>query len=431
MHKDSKKCLLKLAFSRHLLVTNSDQDTEVFPMGNIQELAASNELSTLMTKLRQQIHQHPELGLSNPNTQRLIGEALPNAFGSIRLGQGETTWLTYSLDSDREGPSILLRADTDALPIIECRSNAPLSQIDGVMHACGHDLHTSMAVGAAHILCSTRKEWVGKITILFQPGEEGFFGAEQCLADGAIELSEFDAAYALHVDPKLLSGHFAVKSGELLAGSDTFMITVNGIGGHASEPHLGRDPIAVACEIALALQIMVTRTVDPFKPAVITVSKIEGGSTRNVMPSSAQLMGTIRSFSQSSKDLMRTSLQRVADGICSAHNVSCQVSFTRGYSPTINNPRLTDLVARKSVELFGHTKIEILPNARMGSEDFSTYLSSVPGVMTMIGCRKSETSIESAAPLHSDQFDPDENTMVSGAAFLASVASMDLGISHG
>jgi hippurate hydrolase len=399
-------------------------------MGKNQEHALSKELLPMMMKLRREIHHHPELGLSNPNTQRLISEALPGDFGSIRLGRGQTTWLTFTLRSEREGPNILLRADTDALPIDENKSTAHSSQIDGVMHACGHDLHTSMAVGAAHVLCSTRNEWDGNITVLFQPGEEGFFGAEHCLADGAIELSEFDAVFALHVDPKLLSGHFAVKSGELLAGSDTFMITVNGIGGHASEPHLGRDPIAVACEIALALQIMVTRTVDPFKPAVITVSKIEGGSTRNVMPSSAQLIGTIRSFSQSNKELMRTSLQRVADGICSAHDVSCQVSFTRGYSPTINDPRLTDLVTKTTFELFGHSRIETLATARMGSEDFSTYLGSVPGVMTMIGCRKPETSLEVAAPLHSDQFDPDENTMADGAAFLASVASMNLRTLH-
>ena len=385
----------------------------------------AEKLLPLMTSLRRKIHACPEIGLSNPLTQSAILDALSNCAGEIRAGKGETSWVSYALTGNRPGRNVLFRADTDALPIIEnpATGNDYISTNYGLMHACGHDMHTSMLVGTAHLLDQLSGEWEGSITMLFQPGEEGYFGAEHCIADGAIDISQFDEAFAMHVDPQLESGNIALKSGAILAGSDTFSIKVHGIGGHASEPHLGRDPITIGCEIVLALQVMATRTVDPFNPAVITVAKIDGGTTRNVLPASVNLLGTIRSFSLTSRIALRDSVKKVADGICHAHNASCDVVFTPGYSPTINDPKLTDFAYHQSVKLLGSSSVVLLDSPRMGSEDFSTYLEYLPGVMVMLGCKKVQSSYESAKPLHSDQFDPDETSMATGAAYFAALVT--------
>jgi amidohydrolase len=374
-----------------------------------------------MRDVRHAIHVEPELGLANPSTMSTIAGALEHLDLDVRRGRGDTTWLTAEIRGDRPGPTVLLRADTDALPITE-EPGTDSSRRPGVMHACGHDAHAAMLVGAACVLHEHRHQLSGRIVLLFQPGEEGHFGAEHCLRDDAVDMRAVDAAFGIHIDPRMPAGVVATKAGALLAGSVTFEITVHGVGGHGSEPHLGVDPVTIACEIAVALQVAATRTLDPFDPGVLTVTKVSAGTTRNVMPAVATLLGTARFFTDTTEHALVELLERVPRGIAASHRAGVTVALTPGYRPTVNDGRLTTFATEVVGEVIGRDRVRLLDRPRMGSEDFSVYLQHVPGVFFMLGVCPPQRDAASAPPLHSAELIVDDEAMVIGAAVHATLA---------
>jgi amidohydrolase len=269
--------------------------------------------------LRREIHAHPELGLELPRTQERVLDALDGLPLKIRRGTA-TTSVVAVLEGDQPGPTVLLRGDMDALPMPENAEVEYASTVEETMHACGHDLHTAMLVGAAHLLTAQRKKLHGRVLFMFQPGEEGAGGARVMLEEGLLDgVGEMKAAFAIHVASNVASGVVAAKGGTQMASADEFFVTVKGRGGHASMPHDALDPIPVACEIVLALQSMITRRVSVFDPAVLTVGSITAGTTSNVIPETARLHGTMRAVSERTRALIHDQLRRVAEGIAAAH----------------------------------------------------------------------------------------------------------------
>ena len=264
------------------------------PFGSLLE--ASADLLPNAVRLRRALHARPELGLDLPHTQERVLEAIDGLGLTVRTGE-QTTSVVAVLEGARPGPTILLRADMDALPMPEDTGLEYGSAIDNTMHACGHDLHTAMLAGAAHLLHAHQADIAGRVLFMFQPGEEGHHGARYMLDEGLLDptlVGDVTGAFALHVSARSPSGTIGLRGGTLMASSDLLRITVTGKGGHASAPHQAVDPIPIACEIVTALQIMVTRRIDAFDPAVVTVSQIVAGTTSNVIPEKASILGTIR-----------------------------------------------------------------------------------------------------------------------------------------
>ena len=370
--------------------------------------------------LRRRIHEHPELGLDLPRTQAAVLEALEGLGLTVTTG---TTSSSVVADLDGgDGPTILLRADMDALPLEE-HSGEPFSSREaGRMHACGHDAHTAMLVGAAHVLASRRASLGGRVRFLFQPGEEGHAGARHAIEDGALD--GVDAAFALHVAPNLRSGWVAWRRGPVMASADEFEIDVLGRGGHASSPHWAADPVPVACEIVLALQTMVTRTVDAFDPAVVGVSRIRAGTTHNVIPELASMLGTVRTVSESTRRSVFEHLARVAEGVAAAHGCSAEVRRHDGYPVTVNDHRAALFQAEVARTVVGDRSVVELPNPVMGAEDFSYVLQVVPGAMAFLGVCPPEVRDPSTAPAcHSDRMRLDEDALATGVALHVATAA--------
>ena len=379
--------------------------------------------------LRRTLHQWPELGNHLPITRENVLGALDGLPLDITLHE-TTSGIAAVLDGGKPGPTVLLRGDMDALPMPEDTGLDFQSKVDGAMHACGHDTHTSMLVGAAKLLSARRESLPGRVLFMFQPGEEGFGGAEFMLDEGLLQLphradgneSPVTGAYALHITSNLPSGWIATKGGPIMASSDSMLITVTGRGGHASQPHNALDPIPVACEIVQALQMMVTRNVDVFDPSVITVARITSGTTSNVIPETAVIEGTIRAVSERTRTKVHDGLKRVCEGIAAAHGAAVDINLHIGYPVTVNDPGGADFGLGVATELLGQNSVVRMPNPVMGAEDFSYVLQRVPGSMMFLGGTPLERDPFSAAPNHSNRVYFDEQAMVDGMSVYAAVA---------
>jgi hippurate hydrolase len=292
-------------------------------------LEEARDLLPEVVALRRRIHRRPELGLEVPETRRGVLEALEGLPLAVRTG-GRTGAVVATLEGARPGPTLLLRADMDALPLAEESGLDFASEIPGAMHAGGHDAHTAMLAGAARLLAARRGQLCGRVQLLFQPGEEGHGGARILIEEGLLDgPPPVAAAFALHVDSTLRAGAVAGRAGPILAAADVFSIDLVGRGGHASMPHQARDPIPVACEIVSALQTLVTRRVDAFEPAVVTVTRLQAGSALNVIPETAQIQGTVRSVSPRARARVHEGIERVAAGIAAAHQVEAKSHRSR------------------------------------------------------------------------------------------------------
>jgi hippurate hydrolase len=379
-------------------------------------LDAARKLLPETTALRREIHAEPELGLENPATRARVLDAL----GGLPLEiarHARSSGLVATLRGARPGRRILLRADTDALPMPEANDLPFRSRHPNTMHACGHDAHTAMLAGAARLLASRRDELAGEVVFMFQPGEEGFAGAQVMLDEG---LPETDGAFAIHITPLIPSGVIGTRSGALLASADFFTITMRGKGGHGSMPHDCRDPIPAAGEFATAIQTFVTREVPVSDPVVITVTRIAGGTTTNVIPETVELQGTIRALSERSRAKAHAGLERVARGIAQAHGVEAIVELTRGYPVTVNDAGFEAFSRGVARELLGERGVIEFDAPVMGAEDFSFVLQRTPGAMVFLGLRPQDAAL--VAPCHSNRMLIDEDGMAYGVALHAAVA---------
>jgi len=373
-----------------------------------------------LVALRRAIHAEPELGLSLPKTTAKVKQALAGLSLEYREGPS-TTGLIAVLRGAEEGRTVLLRGDMDALPMHEDTGLAFASGTAGAMHACGHDSHVAMLVGAARLLSAKRDALKGAVLFMFQPGEEGWHGARHMIDDGLLD-SLPDAAFALHVMPNAPHGVFTGRAGPLLASADKIRVTVHGKGGHASMPQDALDPVPIACEIVTAIQSWVTRRVAVSDPAVVTIAKIEAGTTDNVIPESAFLLGTIRTLSPDIRAAVQEGLRRLAEGIAAAHGASASVAFEQGFPPTVCDARAVDL-ARAAVEaMFGAEAWVSMAAPVMGAEDFSYVLEKVPGAMLFLGASESGSDWRSCCGLHSNRMVLDESVMARGAALHAAIA---------
>jgi len=381
----------------------------------LQDSAAA--LSARLVANRRRIHSFPELGLVLPKTQAVVVEELTRiGVDSLKAGK-----LLSSVVAEVHGGApcagrarrVALRADMDALPLGEHNDLDFASRNAGCMHACGHDAHVAMLLGAAEILASRRAEFAGTVRLLFQPGEEGFGGAAIMINEGALD--GIDGVFALHVDPSTPTGLLCVRKSTIMASADSFSVIFRGAGGHASMPHYARDPIPAIGPFVDGLSHVAARETDPDDRVVLSVTQVTAGTTNNVIPPTAECGGTIRALSPRRRAEAHKRLERVARGVAASHGLEIDVSIHHGYPPTVNHDDPVELFSRVAARV--GLKCQLMPSPVMGAEDFSYMLERVPGAFAFLGART-----EGGGPLHSDLMKLDESVLQQGAALHAAMA---------
>lgn len=386
--------------------------------------AEATAISGDIAQLRHAIHREPEIGCDLPRTREKVLAALDGLPLEISLGR-QLTSVTAVLRGGRPGPVVLLRGDMDALPVTEATGLPFASEIDGAMHACGHDLHTAMLVGAARLLSARQRDLPGSVIFMFQPAEEGDGGARLMIEEGVLAAAGEPpaAAYALHVFSHLLGhGVFAVRPGPALAAADVLYVTVRGRGGHASAPHHSADPIPAACEMVTALQALVTRRFDVFDPVVITVGSFHAGTVSNVIPDVATFEATARSFSPRSRSRLRDETLRLVRNIAQAHGVVAEAEYAEGYPVTVNDPAEAGFATSTVAGLFGADRAIVPAQPLTGAEDFSYVLSQVPGAFVMLGGCPPGTDPQAAPSNHSAAARFDDAVLADGVTVYAELA---------
>jgi amidohydrolase len=393
----------------------------VTSFGSADLLADAERLLPDLVDLRRRIHRSPELGLILPETQATVLDAIDGLGLEVRTGESVSSVVAEIHGG--AGPVVLLRGDMDALPMPEDTGLEFASRVDGCMHACGHDAHTAMLVGAARILSARRSELAGSVRLMFQPGEEGHHGARYMIEEGVLDGDQpVAAAFALHVSPNLPSGTIWTRGGPLMASADVLEIRVLGKGGHASTPYLANDPMPIAAEIVQALQVMATRRINTFDPIVVTITKIRAGTTDNVIPESVDMLGTLRAVSEHSRALAIDAMGQLVDGIAGAHGMSAELTVHRGYPVTLNHDDGANFSLRVASGLLGSEGAATMPAPVMGAEDFSYVLQKRPGALSFLGvCPPGEHPARAHA-CHSNRMTMDEEAMIVGTAMYAAMA---------
>lgn len=389
----------------------------------------ARQLQGDLARLRRAIHQEPEIGLHLPRTQERVLGWLDGLGYEVTVGDGldSVTAVLRGTAGVESGSarSVLLRADMDALPVQEKSGVDFTSTIDGVMHACGHDLHTSMLAGAASLLSVHREQIVGDVVLMFQPGEEGYNGAGLMIDAGVLEASgrRVEAAFGMHVMSAVGPSHdFMTRTGPVLSAVDGLYVTVLGQGGHGASPHAAADPVTVAAEMLTALQTMVTRQFSVFDPVIITAGRFSAGTQRNIIPETAGFDATIRSFSSAAQAQLQIAIPRLLRGIAHAHGVEVEVDYRFEYPPTINHGEATRLVEKTVSELFDGARHTKLANPLTASEDFSRVLNQVPGSFVLLSARDPEDRREYIPDNHSAYVKFDDSILADGAALYAQLA---------
>ncbi len=365
---------------------------------------------------RRYLHENPELGCEELVTSAFVIDRL-RALGVEDIRSeinitGVTGLIRGTATGDGSDRVVLVRADMDALPIHEENDVEYRSQIDGKMHACGHDAHTAILLGLARTLANRRDEFSGTVKLLFQPSEErGPGGAKMMIEAGVLEDPHVDACFALHMAQDAPIGTIVVKDGALLAASDRFSIEIQGKGGHAAHPDKTVDPVVVGAHVITALQSIVSRNVDPIEPAVVTVGSLHAGHAANVIPDTAQILGTVRTLNPDVQALIVKRIEEIATGVCEAMGATATFDYTFGVPATINDPGAVALVRVAATEVVGEDKL-ITPNPSMGGEDFSFFLIERPGAMFMVGSNNPERGLTWGH--HHPRFDIDEESLAIG-----------------
>ncbi len=392
-------------------------------------MADAKELQDDIVRLRHDLHREPEIGLQLPRTQEKVLKALDGLPYEITLGK-ETTSVTAVLrggatHASAEKPVVLLRADMDGLPVQERTGVDYTSRVESAMHACGHDLHTSMLAGAATILAERRDQLAGDVILMFQPGEEGFDGASYMIKEGVLDAAgrRADTAYGMHVFSSLEPhGQFVTKPGVMLSSSDGLVVTVLGAGGHGSAPYSAKDPVTAAAEMVTALQVMVTRQFNMFDPVVLTVGVLHAGTKRNVIPETARIEATIRTFSEASRQKMMEAVPRLLQGIAAAHGLEVDVHYQEEYPLTINNDDETTTAENVIAGMFGESRHTRMATPLSGSEDFSRVLAEVPGTFVGLSAVTPGADHTTSPFNHSPYAMFDDGVLTDGAALYAELA---------
>jgi hippurate hydrolase len=376
-------------------------------------VARLEELKQEMTAWRRDLHAHPELGFEEERTSEFVASKLDSFGLEVHRGVGRTG-VVGVLRAGSGKRALGLRADMDALPIREANGFEHRSRNDGRMHACGHDGHTTMLLGAAKYLAESRR-FDGTVNFVFQPAEEGMGGAQAMIADGLFRRFPCEAVFGMHNRPGMPLGNFAVRAGPMMAGGAFFDIDVEGRGAHGARPESGIDPVLVAAHIATALQSIVARNVRPVDTAVVSVTQIHGGEAYNVIPQTARLSGTVRAFSDETMQLIARNLARIAEGVASGFGASARADFRLTYAPLVNDAKEADFAARICAELVGGESVRRDPPLIMASEDFSFMLREVPGCYINIGNGDGAGACE----VHNPSYDFNDAALPYGASFFA------------
>lgn len=386
-------------------------------------MQADKDLSDLLKSWRHELHRHPETGFEELRTSDFVAILLGGMGMDVHRGIGGTGLVADLKVGDGSGV-IGLRADMDALAIHE---NAPerehASKTEGKMHACGHDGHMAMILGAAKLL-SERRDFNGTVRFIFQPAEEHGRGAKAMMQDGLFERFPVDAIYGAHNMPGLPTGNIATRVGGIMASEDNFVIHVKGQGTHAARPHMGIDPIVIGSEIVLALQTIVSRNVDPSLSAVISCTEFITDGIRNAIPTNVTIKGDTRSYTPAVQALLETRMREISEGICRMHGATCTFEYTHEFAPTVNWEQCVPVAVEAARNTVGAESVNDAVAPMMISEDFGAFLQAVPGAFVFIGNGESGTA--GGVPLHNNRYDFNDEVLTTGARYFAELARIAL-----
>jgi amidohydrolase len=356
---------------------------------------------------RRYLHRIPETGFNEVKTSAYVTERLKELNLEVQTGIA-THGVVGLLRTGKPGPTLMIRADMDALPIGEETGLAFASAHPGRMHACGHDSHMAMGLGAAAVLCRLRDRIKGNVKFVFQPAEEGPGGAQPMIAAGVMENPTVDYCIGCHLWAERPEGYIGIRPGPFMAAMDRFDLKINGRGGHGAQPHLCVDALEVGTQVVAALQRIVSRHMNPIEPAVVTVGTFHAGTAFNITPSEAVMSGTTRTFNEEIWNSWESRMERVVKGVCESMGAGYELTYTRGYPPTVNDAKMAEVVHRCAIQVVGEDRV-VVPDLSMGGEDMSFFLKHAPGCYYCIGVGR-----EAAAPLHNSKFDFNEDLMLLG-----------------
>lgn len=382
----------------------------------IDFMADAEALRNELIARRRDFHQHPELAFEEHRTAGIVADELNDLGLEVQTGIGKTG-VVGILEGAADGPTVLYRADMDALPILEENETDYVSQHSGVMHACGHDGHTAIALGIAKVLSNHRDSLSGRVKFVFQPAEERGSGAESMIADGALESPAPDYCLGIHLWNDLEVGTVSAVSGPTMSGAGVFEITITGVGGHGAMPHQTADPIVCAAQVIVALQSIVSRNVDPQDMVVITIGTIQGGSARNIIPQSVSFSGSFRLFRESIRELIKTRMRQVAEGVASGMGCSATVDFGLGIGPVINDAAVTAR-ARRVMSATGDN-VALVEQPWMASEDVGLFMQRNPSAYLLVGSANHERQLN--YPHHHPRFDIDEDVLPLSVGLMSAV----------
>ena len=375
-----------------------------------------------MTKWRRDIHQHPELGFVEHRTSKIVAEKLEEFGLEVNTGLAKTG--VVGTIRNGEGPSIGLRADLDALPLSELNEFEYKSVNEGRMHACGHDGHTTMLLGAAKYLSGT-KQFKGTVHCIFQPAEEGGGGGDVMVKEGLFEQFPVDAVYGMHNMPRAPVGTIAGWAGPILASADSFELVVQGKGGHAAMPDHAIDPVVIGAQIVNSFQIIASRQTAPLDSVVVSTTRFNAGEAFNVIPDSVTIGGSVRTFKSEIREATERSLQKIAEGICMANGATCSFKYHNGYPATVNYSEQTRLAMQAAEKVVGEQNLIREPNPLMASEDFSYMLLAKPGCFVFIG---NGTGEKGGCMVHNPRYDFNDEILPIGTSYWASLVEQELAI---
>ena len=382
-------------------------------------MSTINELKSDMITWRHHIHAHPETAFEELNTTKFIIEKL-KSFGINELyTEFAPTGVVGIIKGNKDGRWIALRADIDALDIIEENKIAYCSTIPGKMHACGHDGHTATLLGTAKYL-SEHRDFAGTVVVIFQPAEENEGGARVMVENGLFERFPIEAVYGIHNQPNMQLNHFYVTHGPMMASYDVFEIKITGVGAHAAAPHLSKDTILVATQIVNGLQSIVSRNADPISSLVVSVTQIHSGDTWNVIPQQAVIRGTVRTFDAKIQDMAENRIKQIAAGIASTFEAKAEVDYQRRYPATINYAKQADIAIKAAKNVVGEASVIIDPNPSMGAEDFAFMLKKIPGAYVWLGAGQ-------GANLHNPAYNFNDEVLTTGVEYFIEIVKQELG----